>query len=237
MGAVPKSVPTAVAPSAGNSVAVNQKAQRGPYKPMAGSSYVPYVPGNDTPEDVAPQPGYGGAGSAGGPPAGGAGAPSVPALGGVLFTPGPIDAHYQSTVQAANPYKRVNSPRTRGMLTIVKAYANHVFNGRQNVSATGWQQNSPQQRTSWMRITPPAHGAGYAPETFTPRQLPQSDASYKFNPVTGHGDPGTLNSSTFGAGQTAGGIGGNQYTPSPGPPQTTSTAGAAANPSGMPTWG
>jgi hypothetical protein len=238
MGAVPKSVPTAVAPSAGNSVKINERPQRGPYKPMSGSSYVPYVPGGEGSQDVRPQPGYGGAGSSGSGPDTGTGAPSVPAMGGALFTPGPIDAHYQSQVQAANPYA-VNRPRAPGLFTFVKAYANGIFLGKQNVGSTGWQTRQQQQRTSYMRITPPAHGAGYAPETFTPRQLPQRGQTYQYNPVTGNDQPGPgiLNRTTYGAGQTAGGVGGNQYTPSPGPPATTSTAGAAANPSGMPVWG
>jgi hypothetical protein len=243
MGAVPQSVPSAVAPSAGNSVKINQRPQRGPHKPMTGKSYVPAVPANADPEDAGLQPGYGGAGSAGGPPDTGQGAPSVPGMGGVLFTPGPLDVHYQSEVEAYNPYA-VNRPAAPGLFTWVKGYLNHIGLGVQNTDTTGFRQTGAQQRTSWMRITPPAHGSGFAPATSTPRQLPQRANTSKYLPSTGTTRPGpvrgqgiVLNSSTFGAGQTAGGIGGNQYTPTPGPPETTSTAGLVQNPGGMPVWG
>lgn len=114
----------------------------------------------------------------------------------------------------------------------------------------GWKERHPQQRTSVMRNTLPPHGAGYAPETAVPHQLPQSPNTYKYNPQIGTQAYGSghviaggyqhgrvLNSDTYGAGQTAGGIGGNQYTPAQGPPDTTSTAGNPGPASGMPTWG
>lgn len=233
---VPKAVPTAVAPSSGNSVLVNSKAQRGPYKPMSGSSHVPAVPRSDQPDPLmATQPGYGGTGTAGRPLNNGSGAPSVPAQTTALFRRGPIDQHYLSEAEASNPYA-VNRPAAPGLFTWVKTYVNGIFLGRQNVDTAGWQTRQAQQRTSYMRITPPAHGGGYAPETYVPRQLPQSDATYKYNPITGNDQPGVhiLNRTTYGAGQTAGGVGGNQYTPAPGPPDT-----AAVQPQGggMPTWG
>lgn len=242
MGAVPQAVTSAVpsaVPSASNTVAVNSTAQRGPHQPMTGSSVVPFVPSTEEPGgEMAWQPAYATAGATGQTLIDGStGAPSVP-VDGFLFRRGPIDPHYM-VPSDRNPYKRVNSPPTRGLLTFIKAYANHVWQGKQNVDSAGWQQPAPQQRTSYMRFLPPPHGAGYAPETATPHQLPQQPRTYKYGPVLGTDAPGLriLNSSTYGAGQTAGGIGGNQYTPTPGPPDTTSTAGQAAQSSGMPTWG
>jgi hypothetical protein len=242
MSAVPKSVPSSVpsaVPSASNSVPVNKQAQRGPYQPMTGSAVVPVVPRSDAPDpEMAQQPGYGTIGKTGATLQSGAtGAPSVPAQPTALWKPGPIDVHYQDQNQGGkNPYK-VNRPKAKGLFTWVQNYANHIGLGSQNTDNAGWRQNGAQQRTSVMRVTPPAHGDGYAPQSYVPNQLPQQPNTYRFNPVIGNNDPGTLNSSTFGAGQTAGGIGGNQYTPSPGPPETNSTAQNASQDAGMPTWG
>ncbi len=180
--------------------------------------------------------------------------PSAQNSGG-LFPNAPIDPHYQSVFEGTsgalrdgNPYGKVNNPATRGMFTWVKDYINGIATS-QDVDTAGWKQRHAQQRTSHMRITPPPHGGGYAPETAVPHQLPQSPNTYKYNPVTGTQPYGSghviaggyqhgrvLNSDTYGAGQTAGGIGGNQYTPTPGPPDTTSTAGNEG-PDYMPLWG
>lgn len=237
----PKAVPSAVANSTANSVAILTEPQLGPHQPMSGSSINPVVPRTegDNPEDARSQPGFlDAAGQGCQHNAGNEGAPSVPGLGGVLFTPGPIDQHYQSMDEPYNPVAKVNNPPTRGMFTWVKSYLNHIAQSPQDVDGNGFRISPPQQRTSVMRITPPPHGNGYSPETYTPRQLPQAPHTYKFNPATGTQAYGTgvLNSDTFGAGQTAGGVGGNQYTPAPGPPDTTSTAGGAGT-STMPTWG
>jgi hypothetical protein len=238
---VPKAVPSSVAASTSNSVDILTEPQLGPYRPMTGSSIVPVVPRTDTgnPADINPQPKYGHAIDVGGQFEGGsAGAPSLP-TDGYLFKKGPIDPHYVSQAEVRNPYAKVNNPPTRGMFTWVKEYLNHIAQSPQNVDPNGFRNSPPQQRTSVMRITPPNHGAGYAPETFTPRQLPQSDNTYKYNPAIGTQAYGTgvLNSDTFGAGQTAGGIGGNQYTPTIGPPVTTSTADAPPVAYSMPVWG
>jgi hypothetical protein len=206
---------------------------------MTGNSVVPVVPQVGSPASAPGQPGYGTVGALGSQfNAGSAGAPSVP-VDGFLFKAGPIDLHYQSEAEARNPYAKVNNPPTRGMFTRVQAYLNGIAMS-QNKTATGFNNRAPQQRTSFMRNTLPPHGGGYAPETFTPRQLPQSDATYRYNPATGTQQYGTgvLNSDTFGAGQTAGGQGGANYSPAPGPPATYSTASQdIANYSGMPTWG
>ena len=239
MGTVPKAIPTAVAPSAGSSVPVLASPQLGPYEPMSGSSYVPYVPGNEEKDpEQAYQPAYGSAYADQGAPreSGSPGAPSVP-LEGFLFRRRPADPHYLSEYQGAtDPYAKVNNPPTRGVFNWVKSYVNGIFLGKQDVDNAGWQVRQAQQRQSVMRVVQ-NRAAGYAPETAVPHQLPQSDATYKYNPVTGNDQPGPgiLNRTTFGAGQTAGGIGGSQYTPSPGPPDTT--AAAQPNPSGMPSWG
>lgn len=240
MAALTKAVPSAVAPSTSNSVPVLKEPQLGPYEPMSGSSINPSVPKTETDGDPSAQPGFGGY-SQGGMPftAGSEGAPSVPGMNGVLFTPGPIDSHYVSQAEVRNPYAKVNNPPTRGKFTWVKEYINHIALGTQNKSNTGFNVRAPQQRISVMRITPPEHGIGYAPETYEPRQMPQSPRYNKIQPVIGT-DPygtGVLNADTFGAGQTAGGQGGNLFTPEPGPPDTQSTAGYAGNTSGMPTWG
>lgn len=237
----PKAVPSAVAPSYQNSVPVLTEPQLGPHMPMKGSAIIPVVPRTVQEGDgeYNPQPGYGGVGKHGsGLSAGSEGAPSVPGMNGVLFTPGPIDPHYVSEAEVSNPYGKVNNPPTRGMLTWVKDYLNHIAYG-QRTTETGFKISGPQQRTSHMRITTPPHGDGYSPNTFTPRQLPQHPNTAKFLPATGTQGRGTgvLNSSTLGAGQTAGGIGGNQYTPTPGPPDTNSTANASQAAAMMPTWG
>jgi hypothetical protein len=238
--AVAKAVPSAVAPSAQNSVTILTEPQLGPYQPMTGSSYVPVVPQNGAPGEAGIQPGYGsvyGTGSQAN--SGSAGAPSVP-VSGYLFTQGPIDAHYSSEMQGRDPYAKVNNPPTRGMFTRIQTFLNHIAQSPQDVDPNGFRISPPQQRTSVMRNQLPNHGGGYAPETYTPRQLPQRDNTYKYNPATGTQAYGTgvLNSDTFGAGQTAGGQGGSQYTPQPGPPATYSTASQdIANYSGMPTWG
>ncbi|HUN30630.1 MAG TPA: hypothetical protein VMU95_01320 [Trebonia sp.] len=245
MGAVAQAV-RPVIPAAvgqGRSVAVATTPQLGPYEPMSGKSVVPYVPGGQADEETPWQPAYATTGAVGRTLADGSpGAPSVPA-DGFLYKQGPIDAHYM-VESDRNPYATVGRPGTIGWWTWVKGYANHVFNGKQNVDEAGWQQSSPQQRTSFMRITGPAHGPGFAPETFTPKQLPQQPRTQQFLPATGTDQPGprpgqglVLNSLTYGAGQTAGGVGGNQYTPAAGPPETTSTAGTAGQPSGYPSWG
>lgn len=237
---VPKAVPSAVAPSvSGNNVDVLTAPQLGPHQPMTGSSVVPVVPRTETEGEPRPQPHWTShAGTGSNVNAGNYGAPSVP-VDGFLFKAGVIDEHYQSETELVDPYKRVNSPPTRGLFTWVKAYANHIAKSVQEVDPNGFRVSPPQQRTSFMRITPPAHGAGYVPEVFTPRQLPQHTNIAKFPPVTGTQPYGTgvLNSDTFGAGQTAGGIGGNQYTPAPGPPETSSTSPGQQNASGMPVWG
>lgn len=240
MGAVAKAVPSAV-PSAvtpGDSVAINQKAQRGPYVAPEGSSSVPYVPGNEDQAETPFQPTYATVGRVGKTlESGSLGAPSVPGMNGSQFTPGPIDGHYLVMNDTVSGPK-VNNPPTRGMVTWVKSFANHVFNGRQNVDSAGWQQNSPQQRTSYMRITPPAQGDGYSPKWYVPNQLPQQPNTQKFLPVTGTDAPNVhvLNSSTYGAGQVAGGIGGNQYTPASAPPATVPVTPQTAS-DGMPMWG
>ena len=238
---VPPSVPSAV-PSSVNTVPVLAQPQLGPYQPMQGSAVIPEVPRTELPGDHL-IPGNPVTGSRGGissaPASGGAGAPSVP-VDGFLFKQGPIDPHYQSQWNPSlpsAPRTKVNNPPTRGMFTFIKMYLNGIATS-QDVDGAGWKERHPQQRTSVMRVTPPPHGGGYAPETYDPRQLPQQPNTYKIVKSTGTSPYGTgvLNSDTLGAGQTAGGIGGNNYTPSPGPPATNSVTGGG-NTSGMPTWG
>jgi hypothetical protein len=238
--AIPSAVPSAVDPA--NTVAVNQKAQRNPYQPMTGSSNVPHVPGNEDNAETPWQPSYATVGRVGQTLVDGStGAPSVPSQDTALFKRGPIDAHY-TVPSERNVYKKVNNPPTRGRVSWIKSYANHVFNGRQNVDSAGWQQNSAQQRTSYLRVTLPPHGDGYSPATSAPVQLPQAPRTYRFNPTTGNDQPGVvpgqgtiLNTSTYGAGQTAGGLGGNQYTPAASPPGTTPVT--PQDSTGMPSWG
>lgn len=233
-----KSVPASIPPSI-DPVKIDNQPQLGPYVPATGSQRIESVPRSDglTPGQFPSQPHYGHGNSSGRMPvSGGAGAPSVPGMGGVLFRRQEIDPHYTDEAESKNFYGKVNNPSTRGMQTWDQGYGNHVFNGKQDVDQAGWQQNSPQQRTSWMHITTPPHGGGYAPESFTPSMRPQYAPVRRGGPVTGT-DPygsGVLNSDTFGAGQTAGGIGGNSYTPAPGGPETQQAAGTD---SGMPVWG
>ena len=240
MPSIPKSVAPSLAPSAGGTEILTAP-QLGPNLPMTGSAVSPVVPRSDdqAKQGTTDQPGYGRTGETAGSFTGGsAGAPSLP-LDGYLFRKGPIDAHYQSESQGREPYRRVNSPPTRGMLTFVLTYLNHIAFSAQEVDANGFRARPAQQRTSYMRVTPPPHGGGYAPETYAPRQLPQHPLTYRYGPQTGT-DPygsGVLNSSTYGAGQTAGGIGGSQYRPSPGPPLTSSTADTPGSVSAMPVWG
>lgn len=226
--------------SASNTVPVLTEPQLGPHYPMSGSSIIPVVPRTQVEgeENILPNPGYGGrASSAAQYNAGGSAAPSLPG-NGFLFTPGPIDSHYTSEAESYNPYKRVNSPPTRGMFTRMQDFINGIATS-QDTDNAGWKERHPQQRTSHMRNTLPPHGGGYAPETYTPRQMPQAPRWNRIQPATGTQAYGTgvLNSDQFGAGQTAGGIGGSNYTPSPGPPSTTSTAGTSSDGSGMPVWG
>lgn len=244
MGAVsqqiPSAVPSAVTPA--STVPVNQRAQRKPYTPPSGKSVIPYVPGGQAdPAEIPWQPSYATAGKVGAIPSGGsAGAPSVPAQDTAIWTAGPIDLHYMAP-SSADPYGKVNNPPTRGLFTFVKTYLNHVFNGKQDVDNAGWQQNSPQQRTSYMRVTPPPLGAGYAPEIYAVHLNPQQPRTYRFNPTTGRdlprmvpGQAPILNSYTYGAGQTAGGQGGNNYAPPVPPPDTTPVAQSGG---GYPVWG
>lgn len=240
MGAVPKKTPSAV-PSAldpANSLPINSTAQAGPYEPMTGSSNVPYVPGGQGDEETPAQPSYATTGKIGQTlQDGSTGAPSVPEQTGALWTQGPIDPHY-TVPSDRNVYANVNNPPTRGRYTWIKAFANHVFNGKQDVDNAGWQQNSPQQRTSYIRMLLPPRGNGYSPESYVPNQLPQQPRTQQFLPTIGTDAPGVniLNSSTYGAGQTAGGIGGNSYTPPASPPSTNPVAPPQGD-SGMPTWG
>jgi hypothetical protein len=241
-GALPPSVAPSVPSSTGpTDLEINSTPQLGPLVTTDGAKYVPAVGNSGNPEEAPEQPGYGKVVTHSAELGATAGnlAPSLPPMNGVLFRRGPIDAHYLSENEARNPYKKVNNPPTRGMLTWVKTYANHVFNGKQNVNEAGWQQNSPQQRTSYMRFQPPPHGMGYDPASSAPRQLPQVPYTQRFVPQTGT-DPygsGVLNADTFGAGQVYAGQGGNQYSPAPGQPETNSTADQSAPPSGEATWG
>lgn len=246
MSAIPKAVPSSVAPSSQNSVDILTKPQLGPNKPMTGKAIIPVVPvpeGAPNPADVKSQPGFGGGTvQPNGPRTGGnEGTPSVPNMGGALFTAPPIDSHYVSENGGnIDPYHKVNNPPTRGKWQRLQDFINHIAQSPQNVDPNGFRTMPAQQRTSHMRNTLPPHGDGYSPESYQPGQRPQSPSTYKYMPVTGTQPYGTgvLNSDQYGAGQTAGGVGGNQYTPAPGPPDTTSTANNPGDgPSGMPTWG
>lgn len=246
MGAVPSStgraVPSAIAPSATNSVNILTRPQLGPYRPMTGSSINPQVPRTQVPgeKDMLPNPGFGGYPKVGAQyNSGGAGAPSVPQAG-YLFVPGPIDPHYQVESEGTvRPYKRINNPPTRGMFTRLQDFINGIATS-QDVDNAGWRVRHAQQRTSHMRNQLPNRGFGYGPQWFQPRQAWQAPNTAKFQPVLGTDAYGTgvLNSDTYGAGQTAGGQGGNLFTPVAGPPDTMSTA-ATGQPgaSVMPTWG
>jgi hypothetical protein len=237
---VPKAVPSAVAPSTSNSVPVGTEPQLGPFRATLGQNEIPNVPRSDDINDdnINNQPSYAtGIGTGSQRSSGQTGAPSVPKHG-FLFSAKPIDKHYLSEMEDSNPYRKVNDPPTRGRFQWLKTLANHIAYS-QHTTETGFKINGPQQRESVMRMALPPHGIGYAPETFEPRQLPQHGNTAKFMPSTGNDayGNGVLNSDTFGAGQTAGGVGGNNYTPTPGPPETTSTANQASNSSGMPSWG
>ena len=243
---LPKAVPSSVAPSAQKSVKVLTKAQLGPHSPMTGKAIIPVVPvpeGAPNPDDLKSQPGFGG-GVTGGTyfTAGSTGAPTLPELGGTQFKSPPIDAHYVSEAEIRSSYAKVNNPPTRGRAWSqrIQSFLNHIAQSSQEVDPNGFRTMPPQQRTSVMRNTLPPRADGFSPETFIPKLMPQSPNTYKYMPVTGTQAYGTgvLNSDQFGAGQTAGGIGGNQYTPTPGPPETTSTAdNTSLGASGMPTWG
>lgn len=239
---IPKAVPSAVAPSTGNSVQINDEPNREPRVTAQGGTRNPVVPKTETEGTPDPQPGYGHPGTTGNIPlSGDTGAPSLPDMNGLLFRKGPADPHYTSTIQGnENPYDKVNNPAVQGRYSWIKTLVNGIGLGTQNKDEAGWNVRSPQQRSSVMRMLMPQHGPGYAPETYIPKQLPQSPRWNKLDtPVIGSDSygSGVLNADTFGAGQTAGGIGGNRYSPAPGPPDTTSTADQPANPSGMPMWG
>jgi hypothetical protein len=241
VSALTKAVPSAVAPSTQNSVPVLTDPQLGPHMPMTGSAINPVVPRTEEigADEISPQPGFGGRASTGEPfQAGSSGAPTVPGMNGVLFTSGPIDSHYTSEAETRNPYSKVNSPPTRGMFTRVQAFVNGIRTS-QDTDNAGWNERHAQQRTSVMRNQLPNHGMGFAPEMAAPHVLPQRAHVNRLMPTTGTDRYGTgvLNNDTLGAGQTAGGIGGNNYTPDPGPPETTSTAGMPQPNSDMPMWG
>lgn len=234
---VNKAVPSAVVSSTANSVPVNDEAILGPYEPMKGSSIVPEVPRTEVDGQIPAAPYFSGGGAnAGTFMAGSKGAPSVP-TDGFLFRAGPIDDHYRVEAETCNPYSKVNNPPTRGMWTRIQMFINGIARS-QDVDNTGFNVRVPQQRTSVMRNALPPHGMGYNPETATPRIRPQAVPFNRIQPVTGSDryGSGVLNSDTFGAGQTAGGIGGSNYTPQPGPPPTNSITVPADN-SGMPSWG
>jgi hypothetical protein len=248
MGAVPKAVPSAVAPQAQNSVQVLTGPQlgpreKGPFSPLHPRNSVnPVVPRTEVDgEDGTPSnPRFGGTSSGGtGRISGGEGAPSVP-VNGYLFVQGPIDQHYTNADQGGrNPFRKINNPATEGKDTLTEDYGNNAAHDAQDVSLTGFRVRPGQQRTSHMRVQLPNKGRNGSPGIqFIPRYRPQTPATYKYMPATGTQQYGTgvLNSDTYGAGQTAGGIGGNQYTPTPGPPTTTSTANQSST-SAEPTWG
>ena len=238
--ALPKAVPSSIAPSTGvNTVSVNEDPTKGPHKPMTGSAIVPEVPRTEVAGEIAAQPHFNGGSSdsAANFLGGSAGAPSVPP-DGFLFKQGPISEHYLSVNQAKDPYCKVNNPPTRGMWTRIQMFLNGIATS-QDTDTAGWKARHPQQRTSVMRNALPPHGIGYAPETYTPRQLPQIAKTNRIDPRpigTDAYGTGVLNTDTYGAGQTAGGIGGSNYTPTPGPPPTNSIT-SPVDTGGMPTWG
>lgn len=238
MTALPKAVNPAIPPaSTSSNVPVRDTPQLGPYEPMSGSSIVPVVPVTKTEGSTPGQPMFtGGGGSGHSFAAGSEGAPSVP-RDGFLFKQGPIDVHYVNPAETRNPYTRVNNPPTRGKWQRLQSFLNGIATS-QDTDNAGWKERHPQQRTSVMRNALPPHGDGYSPETFVPRQLPQAVRYNKIQPAVGTDKYGTgvLNSDTFGAGQTAGGVGGSNYTPAPGPPVTNSIT-SPGDTTGMPTWG
>jgi hypothetical protein len=234
---VPKSVPSSVANSAANSVAILTRPQLGPYQPMSGSSINPVVPKTEVEGEPSPQPHFQAQSGKAAIDYQGSSAPSVP-RDGFLFRAPPIDEHYRSEIQPhGNPNGTVGRPGTLGWWTRIQQFQNNIGLGVQNREATGWNNRAPQQRTSVMRNALPPHGQ-FGTQTFQPTPQPQAARFNRITPSIGT-DPygsGVLNADTFGAGQTAGGIGGNQYTPAPGPPTQTSTAGSVVNDS-MPVWG
>lgn len=232
---VNKAVPNAVVSSTNNSVPVLTAPVLGPYQPMKGSAIIPVVPTSETSE-APPQPHFtGGLGqSAPGQLTGSMGAPSVP-TDGFLFRAQPIDQHYMVTEETKNPYSKVNNPKTVGWWTRIQEFANHTAIN-QNTTNTGFKISGPQQRTSVMRNQLPPVGI-FGDHWYKPAQQPQAVRYNRIRPSTGS-DPygsGVLNNDTLGAGQTAGGVGGSNYTPAPGPPDTNAinTQSAAAEP----TWG
>lgn len=239
MTAVPSSVPSSVPPAISKTPVLTQPqlGERQFYRSGGGTERIPEVPRTDTGSEAPGNPRLGYRGALGQQPgSGSAGAPSVP-VDGFLFKQGTIDPHYLNPFNKPGP--KVNNPPTRGMFTWVKTFLNHIATS-QDVDEAGWKAQHPQQRTSVMRITPPAHGIGYiSGEQFTPKQMPQQPNTARTVKTTGTQPYGTgvLNSDVLGAGQVAGGIGGNLYTPQPGPPPTNSTAGNSGDGSGMPTWG
>lgn len=238
---VPRAVPSAVAPSTGNSVPVNTQPTRESRITVQGGERNPVVPKTPAEGIPGPQPGYAGTYGAGSIPySGEQGAPTVPDMNGLLFRKGPADEHYSSESEGnVKPYGKVNNPAVQGRFNWFKTFINGIGLGVQNREPTGWNVREPQQRTSVWRPLMPQHGPGFGAYWYEPRQLPQSVRYNRDFPVTGS-DPygtGVLNADTFGAGQTAGGIGGNRYTPPPGPPPTTSTASQPQPVNSMPTWG
>lgn len=231
--AVPNSLPR----STDNSVEVLTAAQLGPYQPATGSSINPKVPQTPVDGEIAPQPYFTGGNSAVRPAfvAGSAGAPSVP-TDGFLFRAPVIDPHYQMPAETCNPYAKVNALHTVGWQTRVQQFQNHIGLGTQNTTETGFRNLGQQQRTSYMRNAMPPIG-NFGVQTFDPRPQPQAVRYNRIRPSIGtdaYGS-GVLNSDTFGAGQTAGGIGGSNYTPNPGPPATNSITTPPVT--GEATWG
>lgn len=236
--AVPKAVPTAVVGSADNSVNVNKTALRGSYKPMSGSAIIPVVPVTDTGGPPPAQPHFTGGLGQSIPTeyAGSMGAPSVP-TDGFLFRAPPIDQHYTVPVETRDPYETVGRPGTYGWRTRTQFFGNHIGLGNQNTTNTGFRNLGAQQRTSVMNNALPPIGA-FGTESYTPRQQPQAVRYNRIRQTTGT-DPygsGVLNTDSLGAGQTAGGIGGSNYTPAPGPPATNSITNPPVI-SAEPTWG
>lgn len=234
---VPSAVPSSVANSADNSVQVLTSAQLGPYQPQTGSSINPKVPNSNDPNSPPPpQPTFtGGLGqSCPSEYAGSKGAPSVP-TDGFLFRAPPIDPHYMVETETRNPYATTGRPGTRGWWTRVQSFANHIAYN-QNTTNTGFKVNGPQQRTSVMLNALPPQGE-FGTQSYIPTQQPQAVRYNRIRPSTGS-DPygsGVLNNDTYGAGQTAGGIGGSNYTPYPAPPPTNSLTTPEASPEA--TWG
>jgi hypothetical protein len=242
---IPKAVPTAVAFSADNSVPIVKAAIKGPYKPMTGSSINPSVPAT---ENEAPaQPTFHAWGqSAPTEIAGSLGAPSVP-TDGFLFRAQPIDQHYTVETETRNPYHRVNHLHTVGWWTRVQSFQNNIAMS-QNKDNAGWNVRAPQQRTSVMLNALPPHGE-FGTRMTVPTQQPQAVRYNRIVPSTGSDPYGSgkassmggympgrvLNNDSYGAGQTAGGVGGSNYTPTPGPPNTNSITAAPASPEA--TWG